>query len=87
MTRATDTAYLTPPQVAARLRVNVHKVLTWINSGRLRALNISTGHERPRYRIAECDLLVFLDSLAVNPAPAQTRRRRQKDMDVIEFIS
>lgn len=81
-----DTAYLTPPQIAARLRVKPHKVLVWINSGRLRALNISAGAERPRYRVHEADLEVFLDSLAVNKPPIQTRRRRQP-MDVVEYIS
>lgn len=86
-TTATDTAYLTPPQIAARLGVNAHKILAWINSGRLRALNISTGHERPRYRIHAADLEVFLSSLAVHPSPAPPRRRRQNDVDVIEFIS
>lgn len=80
------TAYLTPPQIAARLRVKPHKVLAWIGSGRLRALNISAGSERPRYRIHEADLEVFLDSLAVNVAPAQTRRRQHKHTDVIQFF-
>lgn len=81
-----ETPYLSPPEIARRLRVRSHKVLGWIHSGRLRAIDISSGHRRPRYRVHEADLAVYLESLVVHATPAPPRRRPQKDIDVIEYI-
>jgi hypothetical protein len=44
--------------VARRLRVKAEKVVAWIRSGQLRALNVSNG-TRPRFRIDPADLAVF----------------------------
>ena len=51
---------LTPPQVARRLGVNPDKVLRWIRSGELSAVNVTTKPGgRPKYRIAAADLDTF----------------------------
>jgi len=51
---------LTPPQVAKRLGVNPGKVLCWIRSGELSAVNVTTKPGgRATYRIAPVDLEAF----------------------------
>ena len=57
---------LTPPQVARRLGVNPDKVLSWIRSGELSAVNVTTKPGgRPKYRIA---LLTWTHSNPSKPA-------------------
>jgi excisionase family DNA binding protein len=70
-------AYLTPPEIASVLRCRQSKVLAWIRSGRLAAVNLSEG-QRPRYRVRRADLDEFLAGKAVSPVvPRPTRRVRQ----------
>lgn len=83
---AAESVYLTPPEIARRLRVSQAKVLAWIHSGRLPAVNTSGGCERPRYRVHEADLEAFLAGLAVHAAPPATRRRRAPQTDVIDYF-
>src|SRR3972149_2475551 len=40
-TRPALSPMYTPPEVARRLRIDVHRVLAWIRSGRLRAMDVS----------------------------------------------
>jgi hypothetical protein len=47
---------LTPPQAARRLGCKPAVILAAIHSGRLKAMNLSRGPERPRYRISISDL-------------------------------
>lgn len=82
----TDRDYYTVPEVARRIRVNTRKVMTWIRSGRLRAINVGGGAQRPRYRVAKCDLEIFLATLDITPAPVQSRRQRPRQTEVIEFV-
>ena len=52
----------TPLQVATRLGVGRQKVMTWIASGQLRAVNVASTvavGKRARWRIDEQDLLTF----------------------------
>ena len=84
-----EPATWTPPEIAARLRINVQKVLGWISSGELSALNIATKvGGRPRYRIRVEDLQAFeLRRTVVPPPPPAARRRRQRrDDNVIQFF-
>ena len=67
--------YLTPPEVASRLRVSPEKVLGWIRKGELRAVNVGNGF-RPRYRIHPDDFEDFLRRREVQPPPRTERRRR-----------
>ena len=75
----------TPPVLAKRLGINTHKVLGWIATGQLRAINLGDG-SRPRWRILADDLDAFLARRAATPAAKQTRRRRKPDPAVIEFF-
>ena len=72
-----DGANLTVSEAARLLRVNRGKVLGWIASGRLRAMNTAKGQGRPRYRIARTDLDVFLIGRTRQPAIMPARRRRR----------
>jgi excisionase family DNA binding protein len=64
--------FLTPPEIAKRLRIRPSKVLAWIQSGELAALNIAekANGKRPRYRVATEALKAFHASRRVIPAPA-----------------
>ena len=62
--------------VAERLRVDSHRVLAWIRSGRLRAMDVSGGTgARPRWRIRPEDLEALELSLSTSPEPKTGRRR------------
>ena len=76
----------TPPVVAKLLAVDVHRVLAWIRSGALRAVNVGDGPLRPRWRIMPDDLDAFLARRAAQPATKATRRRRKVDPGVIEYF-
>ncbi len=70
--------YLTPPEVAALLRVRVSKVLAWIRTGELRAVDVSTipGSGRARWRISDTALQEWENRRAAKPPPTSQRRRR-----------
>lgn len=80
--------YWTPPQIAERLKVAPERVIAWIRSGKLRAVNVGSGQLKPRYRVAEDDLDALLRSLAVAPhTPRPTRARRQRrPAGYIEYV-
>jgi len=71
---------LTPPEVARRWRIRHDKVLTWIRSGELRAINVATKPDgRPSYRVDPDDLRAFANRRAVATSPRQPNRKlRQK---------
>ena len=59
---------LTPPQVAKRLGVNADKVLSWIRSGELSAVNVTIKPGgRPKYRITAADLDTFKNRRSPQP--------------------
>lgn len=76
--------YMAPPAVAKRLGVAPEKVIGWIRSGKLKAVNVGDGIVRPRYRVSPDALDDFLRSRDASPAPKPARRRRQ-DPNVIKF--
>lgn len=77
---------ITPPQYAKELGVDNAKVLTWIRSGELRAINAATDRNgRPRYLIDVSDIAIFEAARAVQPPTPRVRRRRA-DRSVIEFF-
>ena len=79
--------YLTPPEVAQRLRIKSQTVRNLIRTGQLAAVDLARkGCVRPRFRISEADLLVFLQTRAVRPPVPRSRRRRRQQGDVIEFF-
>ena len=78
---------LTPPQVAKRLRVSPDKVLAWIRSSELRAVNVATRDStRPRYRVTINDLKAFEERRSTSAGISVPRRNRRPPTDVIEFF-
>lgn len=80
--------FLTPQDAAEQLAVGVEKVLRWIHSGELRAVNIaqSRNGERPRWRIPREAWDEFLAGRASAPAPKPIRRRRRDAGEVEDFF-
>jgi len=68
--------FLTPPEIARRLRVSPEKVLGWIRRAELTAINVSNA-TRPRYRISPESLERFLRSREVPSPPARRRYIRR----------
>ena len=80
---------LTPPQYAEELGVGADKVISFIKSGELKAIDISSkrGSPRPRYLIDKADIEAFEAARAVVPPPAKARRRRRRrDAAVTEYF-
>jgi len=70
-------SYYTPPQLAERWGVSPEKVIKWIRSGELRAINLATkADKRPRYRISAEDVALFEARRSCGPAPVKPHRRR-----------
>jgi excisionase family DNA binding protein len=82
-----DVPTLTVAEVAKLLRINRGKVLGWVTSGRLKAVNTAKGPGRPRYRIARADLDLFLAGRTRRPETRPPQHRRRPDPDVIEFFT
>jgi hypothetical protein len=69
---------LTPPELAAQWGIDPAKILTWIRSGELRAIDASTRRGgKPRFLIDLADVAAFEAARAVGPAPKVQRRKRQ----------
>lgn len=60
--------WLSPPEIAKALKVSREKVLGWIRSQKLSAINISNSHQ-PRFRVRESDLMAFLAARRATPLP------------------
>ena len=86
----TNRKKLTPPEVAKLWGVSADKVLTWIRSGELRAINAATSQRgRPRYLIDVKDLEDFETRRAVlagDPERKIGKKRRKKAASgIVEF--
>jgi excisionase family DNA binding protein len=77
-----STTWLTPPEIARELGIDVHKPLKWITSGELAAVNLAERPgARPRYKVSREALDRFLEVRTVQPpAPRQKRARRLADV-------
>jgi len=64
---------LSPPEVAQQLGVTPETVIGWIKSGTLKATNVGKGKTRPRYRIQQSNIDLFL--LSRQPEPRRSFRR------------
>ena len=63
-------------EVAERLQVDEHRVLAWIRSGRLRAMDVSAGTgKKARWRISPEALAELEAVLSVSPAAKPSRRK------------
>lgn len=81
--------WMTPPQVGRQLRVKPERIVGWIRSGELAAVDVSSrpGVGRPRYRISPEALDEFLKRRAAGrqAKPAKRPKRRQPAAGVIQF--
>jgi hypothetical protein len=70
-------AYLTPPEIAKRLRVKPSKVVGWITSGEQVGFNVASRRAtHPRWRVTPDHLHAFLAARSSRkPAPVVRRRR------------
>src|SRR6185312_4386371 len=60
-------------QVAEALSIDAEAVIRHVRAGRLRAVNVGLGTQRPRYRISTEALDEFLDARQVRPNTAAAR--------------
>jgi hypothetical protein len=73
---------VSPPELAARWGVSPDKVLGWIRSGELRAINVARNrHTRPRYLIDQADIVAFELSRQVHPDLPTARVRRSNNTE------
>lgn len=80
--------FLTVAQVADRLGVAPGKVLGWVGSGELSAIDTSAArNQRPRWRIDPAEFERFLAGRRSTPPAKPARQNRRKLANVIEFIS
>jgi hypothetical protein len=82
------TEWFTPPQVAQARALRISKVLSWIASGELQAINCAERMGgRPRWRISAAALAEFdrARSSRVQITPAVIRKRPHNP-DVTEYF-
>lgn len=79
--------YLTPPELARELGVGTNKVLFWIESGELRAINVATSRKnRPRWAIEPEEIERFKASRSSAPQPKQAPRKSRTPDGVKEYF-
>ena len=77
---------LTPAEIARRWGIKSHKVLAWIRSGELRAINAAeTMTGRPRYLVDVKDLAAFERAREVVCRNPRTHNRSQ-NVGITEFF-
>ncbi len=78
---------LSPPELARYWGIGADKVLTWIRSGELRAINAATKRGgRPRYLIDAKDIEAFEKIRSVTTTPPAPRRQKATSDGVIEYF-
>ncbi len=83
----TSPRFLSAPAVAEWLGVDHSKVLRWIASGELPAIDVSQNHGgRPRWRVDPADLESFLLRRRTRSAPAAGPRRRRMPNRIVEYF-
>lgn len=74
---------LSPPDLAKRWGIDPAKIIAWIRSGELRAINASTRRGgRPRYLIDVADIAAFEATRDASPTPRPVRRCRRNRNEV-----
>ena len=83
---------VSPRQLAIRWRIDVMKVLHWIHTGELPAINVARNPRgRPRYRIDEKDIAALERVRAAatsGPAKARSTRTRTNgaSIEIIPYV-
>lgn len=76
-----------PGQLATNLGITVDKVLNWIRTGQIDAIDVSTDRQgRPRYRIDAEAIAKFKAARSPAPPPKSKRRKKKSLEGVIEFF-
>lgn len=79
---------LTPPEVAKLFGVEPGKIIAWIKSGELRAIDGATRRGgRPRYLVDVADIEAFERARQIVPERASAPRRKRSDSGVTEFFT
>ena len=78
---------LKPSELARLWGIDVDRVLTWIRSGELRAIDASShAAKRPRYLIDRSDIDDFDRRRTVATVTPRPRRRKRRSPGAIEFF-
>ena len=78
---------ITPPQLARAWGISTDKVLAWVRSGELPALNAATKiGQRPRYLVDLADLEAFEQRRTVIPVAGPRPRLQKRKGGYIEFF-
>lgn len=88
MTKLSEGRWLTPPEYASARGVKPDKVLGWIRSGSLRAVNFAAKTSgRPRWRISP-EAIAEFELVRTNPGRAAVpqRQKRKPVKGLIEFF-
>ena len=80
--------YLTVAAVAAHIGLTAPPVLALIHSGEIPASNVSSGTQRPRWRVDPDDLALWLTSRQARPQARPTPRitRRRRTAAITEYV-
>lgn len=73
--------YITPIEYAERIGIDPQKVRNWIESGLLRAVNISNGKVKPRWKISPEAITDFEESRSERtqkPTKSKQKRKRKQ---------
>ena len=72
-----ETDWLSPPQIAKMLGVKPDKVLYWIHTGKLQAVNVATQEgSRPQYMVTPAAFDLFKNRRTTQP-PVKVKRARR----------
>ncbi len=78
---------ITPPELARRWGIDKAKVIKWIRSGELRAIDACTHRgTKPRFLIDEDDIRAFEQAREVLPACPPPRVRRNRRSQVKQYV-
>jgi hypothetical protein len=78
--------WLTPPQLAEEWSVDCKKVLAFIATGELVAVNFAQrSNERPRWKVSRESIDQFLSRRQSRPPAPRAIRSRKKAANVVEF--
>lgn len=80
--------YLSPADIAERLKVSTDTVSAWIARGELPAVNASRNPKsrKPRWRVSPDDLEAFMAARRNKPAPVRAARRAPQGERVYKFF-
>lgn len=80
----TSGRYLTAAEVAERLKIDKRKIIEWITSGELRAVNVATDtSQRPQWRIPPDAVIEFEQQRAGGKKTATKKRRGNRRTETL----